>query len=178
MKYGVFIGRFQPFHIGHEAIVHEIISDDRIPVIMVGSANVTNDRNPFSISDRLNMIGMVFSYARIFGITDNDSWDKWWETISSWLPNVPKEAITFYINHKESDRCDFEFNGKQYKNEFWSAIVEDQGYATKHVTYPKLLNININASDIRKDLEGNKHYLDSRVYNYIKGIDKLPLDMV
>ncbi len=38
----------------------------------------------------------------------------------------------------------------------------------KEATYPQALNINISATDIRADLEGNKHFLDGRIYKLLK----------
>ena len=59
----VFIGRFQPFHIGHEAVVAEALSKAEHVIILVGSANrAPSLRNPWNFEDRYEMIKKVFPY--------------------------------------------------------------------------------------------------------------------
>lgn len=55
MKYDalVFIGRFQPFHNGHRAIVDAAIEQAREVIIVVGSSFAArNIRNPFTFEER------------------------------------------------------------------------------------------------------------------------------
>lgn len=57
MKFGVFIGRFQPLHIGHVAVITEALKQvDRL-IVFFGSANqVASIRNPFSYRQRADML--------------------------------------------------------------------------------------------------------------------------
>jgi bifunctional NMN adenylyltransferase/nudix hydrolase len=53
----VFMGRFQPLHIGHQFVIDEALSKADHVVLLVGSANVArNPRNPFSVEERIGMI--------------------------------------------------------------------------------------------------------------------------
>lgn len=169
-KYGIFLGRFQPFHVGHEAIVHEIIADGLTPVVCIGSCNVQDEKNPYTPGQRYDMIQAVFPGIDVFTFNDYDSWEKWAEDLLGDLKYFGvADASVFYVNHKEVDKCSFTFKGTSYVDCYWSDIIEKEGYKVKFVTYPKKLGIDISARDIRKNLEENKHYLDSRVYNLIKG---------
>ena len=57
MKIGIIIGRFQPFHKGHEALVNAALSDSDEVLIFVGSANKsTTPKNPFTYEQRKEMI--------------------------------------------------------------------------------------------------------------------------
>ena len=47
-QYGVYLGRFQPFHDGHNSIVQQIIMEDRIPLILIGHNGSSNDRHPLN----------------------------------------------------------------------------------------------------------------------------------
>ncbi len=59
--FGVFIGRFQPLHIGHEFVVREALSRTRHLIVLVGSANVARDpRNPFTYDERRQMFELAF----------------------------------------------------------------------------------------------------------------------
>jgi nicotinamide-nucleotide adenylyltransferase len=54
---GLYVGRFQPFHIGHlDAIRHILNSIDEL-VIVIGSAQYShNNHNPFTAGERLMMV--------------------------------------------------------------------------------------------------------------------------
>jgi len=57
MTRGLFIGRFQPFHNGHHALVEEVVGDVDELVLGVGSADVSHTtRNPFTAGERVLMI--------------------------------------------------------------------------------------------------------------------------
>ncbi len=62
-SFGVFIGRFQPLHIGHEHVIRQALEQvDRL-IVLVGSANVARDpRNPFTFEEREHMIRSAFAY--------------------------------------------------------------------------------------------------------------------
>src|SRR5579863_7060301 len=53
----VFIGRFQPFHLGHKHVVDTALKMAKNVIILVGSANSSrNSRNPFTFEERKEMI--------------------------------------------------------------------------------------------------------------------------
>ena len=55
--YAVFIGRFQPLHLGHEAIIRKAYEISETPIIIVGSSTASRSlRNPFSYEERRDMI--------------------------------------------------------------------------------------------------------------------------
>ncbi len=55
--YAVFIGRFQPFHIGHLFVFQEALKSAEHLIVLVGSSNNTRClRNPFTFDERQAMI--------------------------------------------------------------------------------------------------------------------------
>jgi len=53
----LFIGRFQPFHHGHLAVVESLLAKHREVIIAIGSAECcSSDDNPFSAGERVEMI--------------------------------------------------------------------------------------------------------------------------
>jgi len=56
----LFVGRFQPFHLGHLKVIKEILRENEKVIIAIGSSqeNGTED-NPFSFKERENMIREV-----------------------------------------------------------------------------------------------------------------------
>jgi bifunctional NMN adenylyltransferase/nudix hydrolase len=52
-----FLGRFQPFHIGHLSVVEKILTDyDRL-ILIIGSSNKSGtDENPWTVEKREEII--------------------------------------------------------------------------------------------------------------------------
>ena len=66
--YGVFIGRFQPLHLGHEHIIRDALDRVAKLIVLVGSANVARDpRNPFTFEEREQMLRGSFAYEMAQG---------------------------------------------------------------------------------------------------------------
>jgi len=63
---GLYIGRFQPFHLGHlEAVKHILGKVDEL-VIVVGSAHDSHTiDNPFTAGERITMIRLALKEAKI-----------------------------------------------------------------------------------------------------------------
>ena len=63
-KYLVFIGRFQPFHCGHKAVIDEALQRADNVIMLIGSANLPRSlRNPFSVDERTAMIKGCLLYT-------------------------------------------------------------------------------------------------------------------
>ncbi len=61
-RLAVFIGRFQPFHNGHGAIVHQALAEADRVLVLIGSPDASLSlKNPFSLEIRRKMIEAVFS---------------------------------------------------------------------------------------------------------------------
>lgn len=190
-EYGYFIGRFQPFHIAHEAIIHEIIADGKIPMVIIGGTNKVDMRHPISPNGVSQIISLIFPNINTKYLPDYNSWDVWYNELLcaiegySGLSNDFKPRGTFYINNKSQDRTKFKFRGVEIDGHY-SDIFKLLGLKTKEVTYPKdlfgikseyalgirkpIVNDIIHSSDIRKNIEANKKYLDGRVYKYLKDL--------
>jgi nicotinamide-nucleotide adenylyltransferase len=57
MLTGLFIGRFQPFHLGHLATTKFALGNVQRLVIVIGSAQKSHElRNPFTAGERIQMI--------------------------------------------------------------------------------------------------------------------------
>lgn len=95
---GLFIGRFQPFHLGHLSAVKFALSQVENLWIGIGSSNRSNEkRNPFTSDERKEMI--LFSLdnslsrrIQIYYIPDVDDHEKWTFHVDSL---VPKYDVVF-----------------------------------------------------------------------------------
>ena len=62
----VTIGRFQPFHLGHKAVIDEALKQAKEVVVVVGSSFAArNIRNPFTFEERKQMIKSVYPSDRV-----------------------------------------------------------------------------------------------------------------
>ncbi len=54
---GLYIGRFQPYHLGHQAVINKISNEVDEIIIVIGSAQFSHTQeNPFTAGERLDMI--------------------------------------------------------------------------------------------------------------------------
>jgi nicotinamide-nucleotide adenylyltransferase len=54
---GLYVGRFQPFHLGHLSAIKEVLEEVEELVIVIGSAQYShNFNNPFTAGERLVMV--------------------------------------------------------------------------------------------------------------------------
>lgn len=95
---GFFIGRFQPFHLGHmHAIQYLMIQTDNL-WIGIGSSNKSGEiKNPFTFNERKNMIftsldQILLNRIKIYPIPDFNDHNKWLNAINL---TVPKYDIVF-----------------------------------------------------------------------------------
>lgn len=136
----VYIGRFQPFHMGHAAVIQKGLEiADRL-VIVVGSVNAAPSiKNPWSYEERFRMIADTLDVldthlderAKIVGVRDYHYNENAWvaEVQSKTEKFIPagstvallgeyKDASSYYLNH--FPQWDFmptslgAFNGKGY----------------------------------------------------------------
>jgi bifunctional NMN adenylyltransferase/nudix hydrolase len=58
----VFMGRFQPLHIGHQFVIDQALQRADHVILLVGSSNVArNPRNPSTVEERIGMIRATWS---------------------------------------------------------------------------------------------------------------------
>ena len=66
VKRGLFVGRFQPFHLGHIEAIKDILKEVDELVIVIGSAQYSHTvNNPFTSGERLTMVRRALEEARI-----------------------------------------------------------------------------------------------------------------
>ncbi len=66
MKRGLYVGRFQPFHNGHKAVIDGLSESVDELIIGIGSAQMSHDiRHPFTAGERVLMIQRVLADSKI-----------------------------------------------------------------------------------------------------------------
>jgi len=138
MKTAIFVGRFQPFHKGHEFTIKPLFKKFDKIIIVIGSTNKKNKENPFSFNERRRMINKVFSNYRnrykIIGMPDIGIDKKWAKSI---MKKARFDAVV--TGNSWTKRCFKKFGIEVIKPRF-----------IKPKTY--------NASRIRKLIRKNKNW--------------------
>lgn len=66
LRRGLFVGRFQPFHLGHLHVAKKILEEVDELIIVVGSSQYSHTiDNPFKAGERITMIRKAMEEARI-----------------------------------------------------------------------------------------------------------------
>lgn len=66
--YGVFVGRFQPLHAGHEAVIRSALEQVDTLIVLIGSSGqARTPRNPFTYTEREEMFAKVFKHELTTG---------------------------------------------------------------------------------------------------------------
>jgi bifunctional NMN adenylyltransferase/nudix hydrolase len=110
----VFIGRFSPFHVGHETVIKTALEQAKEVVVVIGSSFAArNIRNPFTFEERKEMIKSVFPSDRvkIVAVSDYPYDDSRWITaiqrvVDTAVPAAKdiglighsKDSTSYYLN--------------------------------------------------------------------------------
>lgn len=90
----LFIGRFQPFHLGHLDAIHQALEKNNILYIGIGSANENYlPQNPFTTGERIQMIKAALDEAgirpekyMIIPIPNINNYELWPSHVEQYLP--------------------------------------------------------------------------------------------
>ncbi len=139
----VFIGRFQPFHLGHLDAVKQILQETDELIIAVGSAQYSHTlENPFTSGERIEMMrigleaaGIDLRRIMIIPIPDIGEHSLWAARLKSMLP---------------------QFDAVYTNNQFVKLLLEEQRIT---VIEPKLQNRDeLNATNIRNLMIRNEDW--------------------
>ncbi len=116
MKYGILVGRFQPFHLGHLKAVKFAMSKVDMLWIIIGSAQKSHEpRNPFTAGERLVMIKMTLDAEKVnpqkwlaVPVNDVNDHSRWTDQIDLLIPrydvvftNDPFSTMLFKKHRKK-----------------------------------------------------------------------------
>jgi nicotinamide-nucleotide adenylyltransferase len=94
VKRGLFVGRFQPFHLGHLAAIKDVLKEVDELVIVIGSAQSSHNlNNPFTAGERLIMVrkaleeaGMDYSRVWVVPVPDAHLHMMWVSAVEGYTP--------------------------------------------------------------------------------------------
>ena len=134
MTIALFIGRFQPFHLGHLWAVKNILEECDEVIIAIGSAQEEGTKeNPYSADERKDMIDAVMEEEkiinyRVVAVDDINDNARWADHVLRWVGHV-----------------DVVYTG----NPLTKKLFSEQGYDVQQLE----MHQNINATEIRELFE-------------------------
>jgi nicotinic acid mononucleotide adenylyltransferase len=153
-KFGVYVGRFSPFHIGHQRVLETMIEDCGIEncLVLIGSCNqALSEKTPFDFVTRLSWMKTLYPLIKVSGIPDYGN-DKTWlihldSLLDLWLANHPNCQRQ---EKNASTLCCF-YSGSEEDIEFFLIA----GYQTKICSRHDGSGPVISATEIRQRLKQN-----------------------
>lgn len=108
-KYLIFIGRFEPFHLGHYHVMEQALAKAQTLIVLLGSANSPRTiKNPFSFGERTAMIQQEFVGKNVWCVPIDDELyndQKWLQNIQSAVYHLtgdtPDEHIALIGHDKD-----------------------------------------------------------------------------
>ena len=159
VKRGLFVGRFQPFHLGHLNVVKDILNEVDELIIVVGSAQYSHRiENPFTTGERIVMIRRALEEAGI-------------DLRRIWIVPVPDIHIHMvWVSVVEGYTPRFDI---VYSNEpLTRRLFIEAGYRVKEIQYHK--REVYSATEIRKRMLNGENWeelVPKSVAEFIKEIE-------
>lgn len=170
-KYSVFIGRFEPLHLGHQSIIEDALKQSEKLIIVIGSHNKARSvKNPWSSDERREMIISSLTAEqldRIKFICMND----YAYNESLWISALRNKIseITNYVEDESVALVGFKSDSSSYYLDLFPTW--------KFISCPT--NYNINATKVRNmyfthDI-AYKKYVHPKVADYMESFKKTEL---
>jgi nicotinamide-nucleotide adenylyltransferase len=159
VKRGAFVGRFQPFHLGHLVVIKNLLKEVDELVVVIGSSQHSHSiDNPFTAGERLVMICSALKEA---GISHE----------SCWLVPVPDVHVhMIWVSQVIGYTPKFDI---VYSNEaLTSRLFKEAGFDVKPI--PFVERGIYSATEIRKRMLAGKNWeelVPKSVAEFIKQID-------
>jgi len=100
IDFGVFIGRFQPLHVGHEHVITHALQRVSRLIVLIGSANVARDpRNPFTYAEREAMLRSAFRHEVAEGRLIIAPLDDHLYSDTAWVTQVQRKVRAIILDH-------------------------------------------------------------------------------
>lgn len=156
MNRSLFIGRFQPYHNGHNSVVNRIYKRSNKVIVGIGGTEVNyTSKNPFTMGERIQMIKNTigFDHKNLYVIP---------------IHNIENNAL--WPSHV--DKITPEFDTVFTANDLVYTLFNDGGYNVKHVDL--IDRDQLSGTNIRENIRNNKqwrHLVPDSVIEIIDEID-------
>ncbi|MDD3303261.1 MAG: adenylyltransferase/cytidyltransferase family protein [Candidatus Gracilibacteria bacterium] len=146
---GIIIGRFSPLHIGHISLINKSIESKNKTLVIIGSANKIDEKNPYTIKERLDILKKEFGDKILLRYINDYEEDKNWITYLNNIilsENISKEDFLYFL-------------GGDLKNDYAIKIIKQyqENFKYRNIFFDEKPRneIPISATEIRQLLKEN-----------------------
>ncbi len=125
-KVGLVIGRFQPFHLGHQYLIEQALKHAEKLIIGVGSSNVEDENNPYNVGQREEFVMEFLKQEKLS--------DRIIKIV--YIPDVPDDEEWFKIAYKLTGDVDVVIGDNSWVNGIYAlhkVPVVQIGYHKRHL---------------------------------------------
>lgn len=173
MRLGIYIGSFNPPHLGHKKVIDFLLEEDYVDkIIIVPTQDYWNKTNLINIKDRINML-KFYENKNVIVDTINNNYKYTYELLNNIQKDYKDDYLYLIIG---SDNLK-EFHKWKNIEEIlkYKVIVLNRGefiineklnkYKEQFIFIKEFNYIEISSTDIRN---GNKKYLNPKIERYIE----------
>ena len=171
MKYGVFVGSFDPVHLGHIGVMNYLVQQNIVDqVLVIPTKNYWDKQNISDLKVRSDMLNLIKNESIIVN-TKYSNYDYTYQILEELKRNYPNDR--FYLVIGADNALTFS-SWKHYLDIIENGIiVVGRNGIDVNLKGANIILINhdfgdISSTLIRSDVQHYQNYLDKRVYQYIK----------
>lgn len=168
----VVIGRFQPFHNGHLALIEQALAKAPTVIVVLGSAHAARStKNPFTWRERAQMIKLAVGERanRIHFLPVRDYYDDipWVEAVRLGVARLAPNARDIVLIGHQKDATSY------YLNQFPTYALEESGRRAM-VEATSLRRVLFSGASPAAVLAGIEEHVPPAVLDYLTGWSELP----
>ena len=146
----IFIGRFQPFHYGHQAIIDSLEATGYTVVVVVGIPVKLSDRNPIDPTTVKDTIQAQFTHPLdIRFILDKDNNTEWIAALDYICSTLHSDDLSLVVHNKPTEAGKYGLPEDQFISDF---ILANSTKITGSIDLSSMETPPINATDIRNSM--------------------------
>ncbi len=159
MKVGLVHGRFQPFHNGHKFLVDKMLKECDLGVILIGSAQKKDKKNPYTLKQRKEMIMSIYKNKKKLFIGANIDLDSPYSKKAQWDVVLAScvLSLTGYLPTHIYGGVDYDVPWKRVRVNI-----------KKHKRYNSISATNIKKSLKNKKVKDIQRLVPKEVFNIIR----------
>lgn len=175
MRIGIYVGSFNPVHVGHIHVVNYLLENDYVDkVLLIPTPSYWDKTNLADMNDRINML-KVYESDKIIVDTTNNNHPYTYQVLNSLRSDYKDDEFYLIIGSDNIEKFHlWEHVDEILKNKVIIVKRDDtdiEKYTNKFNTNNFIIvkdfkPIEISSTEIRNNIESK--YLDKEVYNYIK----------
>ena len=155
-KIGFTIGKFAPFHKGHEFLIQTALNEMDEVYVIVYETNLTS----IPVSIRSTWITNVFPKVKVLYAYDPPT-----------KIGLDPESVKIQMEYLKKIINPIPVTHFYCSEKYGQFVAKSLNIIERNVDYNRD-NVKISSTIIRNDLESNKKYLEAQVYNDIKRLDR------